>query len=130
MVGIVIVSHSSKLAEGVKELAMQMAKEVPLAAAGGTRDNALGTDMERILTAINEVYSEDGVIVLFDLGSSYMNTAMAIEMLPSERQERVKLLDAALVEGAVVAAVESSVGKNLSEVEAGIRDLCIHKMPE
>ena len=39
MVGIVIVSHSNKVAEGVKELALQMAKEVPIAAAGGTSED-------------------------------------------------------------------------------------------
>ena len=35
MVGIVIVSHSQKLAEGVKELAEMMANNVHIEAAGG-----------------------------------------------------------------------------------------------
>ena len=35
MVGIVIVSHSQKLAEGVKELAEMMARDVQIATAGG-----------------------------------------------------------------------------------------------
>ena len=73
MVGIVIISHSSKVAEGVKELALQMADNVPIVAAGGTSDNGLGTDIEKIILAINEVYSEAGVAILFDLGSAYMN---------------------------------------------------------
>ncbi len=130
MVGIVAVSHSPKLAEGVKEIALQMAREVPFAAAGGTKDQELGTDMERIVSAIHEVYSEDGVLVLFDLGSSYMNAAMAVEMLTEEMQQKVRIIDAALVEGAIVAAVESSVGKNLGEVAMSIKDLCLYKMPE
>lgn len=130
MVGIVTVSHSQKLAEGVREMALQMAKEVPFAAAGGTKDNELGTDMERIVSAIHEVYSMDGVIVLFDLGSSYMNAAIAVEMLPQEMQQNVRIIDAALAEGAIVAAVESSVGKTMDEVALSIKDLCLHKMPE
>ena len=35
MVGIVIVSHSCKAAEGAAELALQMAPSAPVAAAGG-----------------------------------------------------------------------------------------------
>ena len=43
MVGIVIVSHSQKLAEGVVEISRMMAAEAPLAAAGGLEDGGLGT---------------------------------------------------------------------------------------
>ena len=47
MVGIVVVSHSARLAEGVVELAREMAgDEVPIAAAGGLDEpgEPLGTD--------------------------------------------------------------------------------------
>lgn len=129
MVGIVIISHSNMVAEGVKELALQMAGSTPIVAAGGTRDNGLGTDIERIILAINQVYSEDGVAILFDLGSAYMNAAMAIETLPEEMQKNVKIIDAALVEGAITVAVESSIGKNLIEIQEVVKNLCLHKMP-
>ena len=43
MVGIVVVSHSRKLAEGVMEIARMMAAGVPIAAAGGMEDDGLGT---------------------------------------------------------------------------------------
>jgi dihydroxyacetone kinase DhaKLM complex PTS-EIIA-like component DhaM len=43
---------------------------------------------------------------------------MALELLSPELRERVALADAPLVEGAVAAAVESSLGKNLAEVKA------------
>jgi PTS hybrid protein len=129
MVGIVIISHSSKVAEGVKELALQMADNAPIAAAGGTIDNGLGTNIEKISLAIKEVYSEDGVVILFDLGSAYMNAQMAIETLSEEMQKNVVLLDVALVEGAIVVAVESSIGKNLKQIQQAVKGLRLNKMP-
>ena len=69
MVGIVFVSHSARLAEGVKELADQMVQDkVPLAIAGGIDDpeNPIGTDAMKVLEAIEAVYSDDGVVVLMD----------------------------------------------------------------
>lgn len=128
MVGIVIVSHSGKVAEGVKELALQMENNVPIASAGGTSDNELGTDLEKIILAINQVYSEDGVAILFDLGSACMNAQMAIESLTDEMQKNVKVLDVALVEGAITIAVDSSIGKSLLEIEGVVKNLCLHKM--
>jgi PTS hybrid protein len=129
MVGVVVISHSSKVAEGVKEIALQMADCAPIVAAGGTKENGLGTDMNKIILAINQVYSEDGVVVVFDLGSAYMNAAMAIESLPLEMQKNVKVIDVALVEGAIIVAVESSMGKNLMEIQEAVKDLCLGKMP-
>lgn len=129
MVGIVIVSHSIKVAEGVKDLAGQMAGNVPIAAVGGTSDGRLGTDADKITKAIESVYSEDGVVLIFDLGSAYMNAQMAIEFLPDNMQGKVEIVDAALVEGAITAAVESSIGKNIEEIKEAIKAMCLHKMP-
>lgn len=129
MVGLVIVSHSSKVAEGVKELASQMAMGTPIATAGGTGDGRLGTDVEKILNAINEVYSEDGAIILFDLGSAYMNGEMAIECLEEEMQSKVEIVDAALVEGAITATVESSIGRNREEIKEALKSMNLGKMP-
>ena len=66
-VGLVIVSHSAQLAEGVAELAGQMAQgKVAIAVAGGTADGALGTSVEKIIDAINQVDGPDGILVLLD----------------------------------------------------------------
>ena len=81
MIGIVVVSHSAKLAEGVCELAGQMAQgQVRLAAAGGSDDpqNPIGTDAFRVQHAIESVYSEDGVLVLMDLGSAVLSAETAL----------------------------------------------------
>jgi PTS hybrid protein len=115
-VGLVIVSHSARLAEGVAELAAQMAQgQVTIAVAGGTNDGSLGTSMEKVLAALELADSPDGVLVLLDLGSAVMMTEMAIEAFA--HSEHVKISSAPLVEGAVVAAVEASTGSSLQEVE-------------
>lgn len=129
MVGLVIVSHSSKLAEGVKELSSQMAPGVLIEAAGGTEDGRLGTDVSKITNAIEKVYSEDGVIVLFDLGSAYMNTEIAIECLDEDKLDKVKIVDCALVEGAVEIAVKIKINNSLEEIINSIEALKLNKMP-
>src|SRR5437660_12121089 len=116
-VGLVIVSHSAQLANGVAELAGQMTQgATPIAAAGGGVDNILGTSAEKIQAAIQAVDGPDGVLVLLDLGSAILSAEMALELLNSE-QQHVMLSFAHLVEGAIAAAIEASLGHNLAEVK-------------
>ena len=119
MVGIVIVSHSEKIAEGVVELARQMAADVPMAAAGGLEDGSIGTDFQKIYSAVETVQSDDGVAVLFDLGSAIMTTEMVLE---SFEGVTIKMADAPLVEGAIAAAGNSAIGMDLDMVLAGAKD--------
>lgn len=119
MVGIVIVSHSQKLAEGVVEVAQMMAADAPLAAAGGLEDGGLGTSYEKILAAIEAVYSSDGVVVLMDMGSAVMTTEMVLEDL---ERDNVRMIDCPLVEGAVLAAVDSVAGKSLDEISRHVNE--------
>ena len=79
MVGIVIVSHSQRLAEGVVEIAKMMAPEARIAAAGGLEDGTTGTSFDRILAACEAVDAGDGVAVLMDMGSAVMTTEMVVE---------------------------------------------------
>lgn len=113
MVGIVIVSHSKTLADGVVEVSKMMADSANIVAAGGLDDGSLGTSYEKIEKAIKTVYSDDGVIVLVDMGSAVMTTQMVIE---SMNDERVRLADAPLVEGAVVAAMGAFLGNDIDAV--------------
>ena len=119
MVGIVIVSHSQKLAEGVVEVSKMMAENAPIIAAGGLEDGELGTSYEKIFAAIEEVYSADGVIILSDMGSAILTTEMVLEDLD---KPNVKMFDCPLVEGAVLAAVESAGGKTLEEISQRIEE--------
>jgi phosphoenolpyruvate---glycerone phosphotransferase subunit DhaM len=52
------------------------------------------------------------------IGMVVLSSEVALETLDPERAKRVLLSNAPLVEGAVVAAVEGSIGKSLEEVEA------------
>ncbi len=125
MVGIVIVSHSAKLAEGVRELAMQMVRErVPIAVAGGIEDphDPIGTDPLRVAAAVEAVYSEDGVLVLMDLGSALMSAETALEFLEPDQQKHVFLCEAPLVEGTIAAAVEAMLGSSITQVIAAARN--------
>ncbi|WP_431222100.1 phosphoenolpyruvate--protein phosphotransferase [Serratia sp. L9] len=119
MVGIVIVSHSRRLAEGVAELATQMTQgKAALAVAAGVNDpeNPIGTDAIAIMTAIEEVYHDDGVVVLMDLGSALLSTEMALELLDDEMRSRVFMSAAPLVEGTMAAVVAAAAGLNAQQV--------------
>ena len=122
MVGLVVVSHSEALAEGVVALAREMGgEELKLEAAGGMDEpGALGTDAERVRAAIERAMSDDGVLVLMDLGSALMSAEFAIEMLDGAAG-RVLMSDAPLVEGTVAAAVAARGGATLEEVAAEAR---------
>src|SRR5882672_690744 len=118
MVGIVVVSHSSRLAEGVIELAREMGGgAVAIEAAGGQEaGGALGTSATLIAAAIERAWSEDGVLVLMDLGSAVLSAEAALELLDGGRAGKVLLSDGPLAEGAVIAAVAASAGASLDEV--------------
>jgi phosphoenolpyruvate-protein phosphotransferase/dihydroxyacetone kinase phosphotransfer subunit len=125
VVGIVIVSHSRRLAEGAAELAREMGgAEVRLEIAGGLDlpDSPIGTDAVKVLEAIERAWSDDGVLVLMDLGSAVLSAEMAVEMLPDERRAKVILSDAPLIEGVVAAAVTAKLGSPLGEVASEARN--------
>ena len=113
MVGIVIVSHSQKLAEGVVDLASLMAPETPMRAAGGMDDGGFGTSFEKTNTAIDEIYSDDGVIILMDMGSAVMTTEMVLEMM---EDRKVTMVDCPVVEGAIAAAVVAAGNAPMEDV--------------
>jgi phosphoenolpyruvate---glycerone phosphotransferase subunit DhaM len=121
-VGLVVVSHSARIAEGVVELAGQMAPRVRIHAAGGTDDGGIGTDATLIAEAIAAADEGDGVLLLVDLGSAVLSAQVAIdELVDEEIRGRVRIAEAPVVEGAVVAAVQASTGATLDEVDEAAR---------
>ncbi len=123
-VGIVIVSHSAKVAEGAADMVRQMVgDQVPLAFAGGNADGGLGTDVENIMAAIEAAWSDAGVAILVDLGGAETNSEMAVELLDEDRRGRVVVCNAPIVEGAVIAAAEASGGSPLSVVKQVAEEL-------
>ena len=123
-VSIVIVSHSADVARGAAAMVREMVgEEVAVAWCGGNPEGGLGTDVARIRDAIDEVYNERGVAVLVDLGGAETNSEMAIEMMPDERQGKIVICGAPIVEGAVMAAVEAAGGGDLASVRAAAEEL-------
>lgn len=118
MVGLVIVSHSYKIAEGIKDLTDQVAPtHKGIICAGGMEDKSIGTDAMRISEAIKQAECGDGVVVLADLGSGIMSAETAIELLEGE-EINARLVDAPIVEGSIAAAVTAACGSKLEEVIA------------
>ncbi len=119
MVGVVIVSHSQKVAEGIRDMAMQMsAPQQKVIAAGGMADGGIGTDAFKVSEAISSANSGDGVAIMVDLGSAVLSTETAFEFLDDELRANVKIADAPILEGAISAVVEASLGSSLAAVIA------------
>ena len=113
-VGIVLVSHSARLAEGAADLAGQVSGgTVRVLAAGGTGDGELGTSAEKIAAAVAGAEAGAGVLVLPDLGSAVLTVRAMLEDMPGAR---VVLADAPFVEGAVAATVTAAAGADLKAV--------------
>lgn len=116
-VALVVVAHSARLAEGVVEVAAQMAPDVILRAAGGTDDGGIGTSFDRVSHAVGELLEAGHpVAVLTDLGSATMTAAAVLELLGEGVPAR--MADAPLVEGSVAAAVAAQIGGELGDVVA------------
>ena len=114
MVGIVVVSHSADLAEGLTALASQMAgPDVRIEPAGGLPDGSLGTDEDRVRAAIKAADQGSGVVILGDLGSAILTVRHVLER---HGNGHVRLADAPIVEGAVAAAVTASASMPLDDV--------------
>jgi len=99
MRGIVILSHANEIAQGVKRLIEEVAKDVPMTIAGGLDDNAIGTSFDDIQAAIAS-NPADELFAFYDLGSAKLN----LEMVMEQSNKTIHVLDVALVEGAYIAA--------------------------
>src|SRR6266516_1101218 len=122
-VGLVLVSHSAAIADGLAELVAQVAgPSVPIMAAGGGPDGTFGTDGGRVLVALQEAVRAAGAVVLMDLGSSVLSVRAALGELPAEDVARLRIADAPLVEGAIAAGVTASTGGSVDEVLAAAQE--------
>jgi len=116
-VGIVLVSHSVRLAEGAADLAAQVSGgTVTVAAAGGTDDGGLGTSAAKVERAVRGADGGAGVLVLADLGSAVLTVRALLEDPGVLRGATVTLADAPFVEGAVAATVTAAAGADLTAV--------------
>jgi dihydroxyacetone kinase phosphotransfer subunit len=121
LVGLVLISHSETLVDGLREMVAQVAgEEVAVGTAGGTEDGRLGTSAPRISAALRSTLaaSPNGVLVLLDLGSAALSLELALEELEPFERDRVRVSEAPLVEGAILAVVQASIGASLADVAA------------
>ena len=115
-VGVVFVSHSARIAEGVVELAGQMAPNVALIAAGGTDEGGIGTSYDKVLEAIGGADGGQGVLLIGDLGSAILTAETAVDLLGQAPTGGIRVLDVPIVEGGVAAAVAAESGADLDAV--------------
>ena len=118
--GILIVSHSPKIAEGVKDLISQAAPSISITYAGGTEDNEIGSSLEKIQQAVDDNTGDD-ILAFYDLGSSKMNLEMLLEMT----DRTIHKYDVALVEGAYTAATLAEIDSPLKNIEDSLQSLII-----
>ena len=122
MIGIVLVSHSAALAEGLSDLVGQVSGEdVRVRPAGGSGDGGLGTDPDRIAAAIRSADTGSGVVVLVDIGSAVLSVKAILAGGDVDGID-VRLADAPLVEGAVAASVLAATGAGLTAVVAAAEE--------
>ncbi|MCR5671514.1 MAG: PTS-dependent dihydroxyacetone kinase phosphotransferase subunit DhaM [Butyrivibrio sp.] len=122
MVGIVLVSHSYKIAEGIKDLTDQVAADHKgIICAAGLEDKSIGTDAIRISEAVKKANDGDGVVILADLGSGVMSAETAIDLLEDENID-VRLADAPVVEGSIAAAIRAVCGGTVDQVIAAAEE--------
>jgi Uncharacterized protein conserved in bacteria len=126
MLGILVVSHSEKAAEGIADVARGMsgaADDVLVAGVGGNDSGGLGVSVGKILDALNAMLPKvEGVLLVPDLGSSILSSRGAIGMLSPEDAGRVLVANGPVLEGAMMAAVEASAGSDLAAVADAAND--------
>ncbi|MDU6181132.1 PTS-dependent dihydroxyacetone kinase phosphotransferase subunit DhaM [Anaerococcus obesiensis] len=128
MINILIASHSKKLAEGLREILIQMAPNVNILVSGGDKDGNIGSNFDEINQIINEYATNDGLVIFFDLGSSMMNCQMAIDMLDDEKKSKVYLAGTPIVETSVQIAVEASAGQSLEKIVEYLKEYPVNKL--
>lgn len=128
MINILIASHSKKLAEGLREILIQMAPNVNILVSGGDKDGNIGSNFDEINEIINEYAINDGLVIFFDLGSSMMNCQMAIDMLDDEKKSKVYLAGTPIVETSVQIAVEASAGQSLEKIVEYLNEYPVNKL--
>lgn len=118
MIGVVIVSHSPRLAEAAVELGMQMVHgdPPPIRIAAGVA-GGFGTDAAAVAAAIDEVGAATdvtGVLVIPDLGSAVLSAGLALEFRESTTE--VVVSSGPFAEGITAGLVLAATGAPLEEV--------------
>lgn len=128
MINILLASHSKKVAEGLREILVQMAPDVNIQVSGGDNEGNIGSNFEEINEIINKYATDDGLVIFFDLGSSMLNCQMAIDMLDEEKKSKVYLSGTPIIETSVQVAVSASAGQTLEEIIEYLENYPVNKL--
>lgn len=128
MINILLASHSKKVAEGLREILVQMAPDINIQVSGGDNEGNIGSNFEEINEIINKYSTDDGLVIFFDLGSSMLNCQMAIDMLDEEKKSKVYLSGTPIVETSVQVAVNASAGQTLEETIEYLENYPVNKL--
>ena len=126
MLGFVVVSHSKDLAEAVIHLANEMKRyDFPLINGSGTDGDFLGSNPLIIKEAILNAKTDKGALVFVDIGSSVLNTQVAIDFLADEEVdiENIKIADAPLVEGLIAAVAINDEKADIESILDELKEL-------
>lgn len=124
MVGIILVSHSRKITDGIKEMITEMTGDgVLIFSSGGTDDDRLGTSAQKIMESIEACYDCKRILIFCDMGSSILSAETAIDLLDDELKDKCLIVDAPIVEGAFVASVQSLATSNIEDILTEVSQL-------
>lgn len=127
MVSIILVSHSRKITDGLKEMIEEMTGKmdhISIISAGGTDDGRLGTDPINLKEEIENSSDCDTIFLFADIGSAVMSIETAIELLEDEvLAAKCVYVEGPLVEGAFVGAVKCMSDPSKEAVVAEVAKL-------
>ena len=126
MLGFVVVSHSKDLAEAVIHLANEMKRyDFPLINGSGTDGDFLGSNPLTIKEAIMNAKTDKGALIFVDIGSSVLNTQVAIDFLADEGVdvENIKIADAPLVEGLIAGVATNDEKADMESILDELKEL-------
>ncbi|WP_105113827.1 dihydroxyacetone kinase phosphoryl donor subunit DhaM [Streptococcus suis] len=121
-VGILLVSHSKNLAQGIIDLVSEVAKDIPITYCGGLEDGSIGTSFEMVQDRMDR-NPADTLLAFFDLGSARMNIELAADF--SDKQVLIQTVPVA--EGCYTAAALLQAGADLDTILEQLQELAIKK---
>jgi len=127
MITFIVVSHSYKISEGIVDLVNQMVSNsnLHIIPVGGTVDHEIGTNPLYLQKCIENSSDSERIYLFGDIGSSIMSIEMVLDMIDASLRIKCFYLDAPIVEGTFVAAIQTLVNSShesiLSEVSKLIK---------
>ncbi|HGK7212804.1 TPA: dihydroxyacetone kinase phosphoryl donor subunit DhaM [Streptococcus agalactiae] len=121
-IGIIVVSHSKNIAQGVVDLISEVAKDVSITYVGGTEDGEIGTSFDQVQQIV-EQNDKKTLLAFFDLGSAKMN----LELVADFSEKNIIINSVPIVEGAYTAAALLQAGADLDSIQSQLAELTINK---